>query len=318
MCVQNATSSVNTRLVFYALPEGTPPPGGWPIYALFQPWQTVAPSGSPSCGPLYPPFVVQSCVALMRERCPDNTDLEACSNCTRALRRSDAAAYEAANCSSAQTNQLWCRQQGQQRSRLHENRPPFQEPASVLAPCIAANGSWDPEGQMINGTRTSGKQYGPGVTRCSFGAVNGRVWAQRLNQFLLANGIAIVQINPAQGDSWVGSAYTTSAWQQGDDRPFLQTLFGQMHSGEFGGLGAGVLNPHRLSVSGYSVGAQMVSWMIQVQATGEMTEQLNATVKAGAFFAGGTCAPLPHALLALPAALLPSPSPLLSTGLPAG
>ena len=51
-----------------------------------------------------------------------------------------------------------------------------------------------------------------------------------------------------------------------------------------------MLNPHRLSVSGYSVGAQMVSWMIQVQATGEMTEQLNATVKAGAFFAGGTCA----------------------------
>ena len=57
-----------------------------------------------------------------------------------------------------------------------------------------------------------------------------------------------------------------------------------------GGLGAGVLNPHRLAVSGYSVGAQMVSWMMQVQAIGEMAEYMNATVKAGAFFAGGTYA----------------------------
>ena len=89
---------------------------------------------------------------------------------------------------------------------------------------------------------------------------------------------------------WVGSTYTDEQWQTGDDRPFLRTLFKQMHSGEYGDLGPGVLNPHRLSVSGYSVGAQMVSWLIQVQATGEMQSYLNATLKAGAMFAGGTYA----------------------------
>jgi hypothetical protein len=62
----------------------------------------------------------------------------------------------------------------------------------------------------------------------------------------------------------VGSAYTDAQWWGGDDRPFLRTLFAQMHSGEFGGLGSGVLNPHRLSASGYSVGSQMVSWLMQV------------------------------------------------------
>ena len=72
------------------------------------------------------------------------------------------------------------------------------------------------------------------------------------------NGIAILQINPGEGDEWVGSAYTDSQWYGGEDRPFLKNLFAQINSGEFGGLGPGIMNLHRLSVSGYSVGAQMV------------------------------------------------------------
>lgn len=70
----------------------------------------------------------------------------------------------------------------------------------------------------------------------------------------------------------MGSAYTDAQWLGGDDRYFLKTLFSQIHAGSFGGLGTGVLNPHRLGASGYSVGAQMVSWLIQVQATGELTQ----------------------------------------------
>ena len=182
VCVQNASSVVNTRLVFYSLPEGTPPPGGWPVYALFQPWSTsAAPWGShaPTCGPLFPPNVVESCLELMKQRCPltgsSYDDKRACYNCTSQLRRTDRAAYEAANCSSQQSNELWCSQHGKQRSRNHENRPPFQNPLEILKPCLSANGSWDPYQE-------------PSATglRCSFGAVNGRVWAQRLNQYLLA------------------------------------------------------------------------------------------------------------------------------------
>lgn len=182
VCVENTSSLVNTRLVFYSLPEGTPPPGGWPVYALFQPWATsAAPWGSnaPTCGPLFPPFVVESCLELMKQRCPISgssyEDKRGCFNCTNHLRHTDWAAYEAANCSSQQSNELWCQQHGHQRSRFHENRPPFQNPLEILDPCFSTNGSWDPYQE-------------PSATglRCSFGAVNGRIWAQRLNQYLLA------------------------------------------------------------------------------------------------------------------------------------
>ena len=44
----------------------------------------------------------------------------------------------------------------------------------------------------------------------------------------------LAQVNPVDGDSWVGSSYTDEQWRGGDDRPFLRSLFAQMHSGEFG------------------------------------------------------------------------------------
>jgi hypothetical protein len=105
---------------------------------------------------------------------------------------------------------------------------------------------------------------------------------------LLLNGIAVVQLNCAEGDSWDwGSQWQ---WDSGQDRPFLRTLFRAMKEGSYGGLGKGVLNPDRLSISGYSVGAQMVSWMMQLHGTGALQADLGATLKAGALFAGGTYA----------------------------
>ena len=57
-------------------------------------------------------------------------------------------------------------------------------------------------------------------------------------------------------DSWDWNSQTD--WDTGEDRPFLTTLFRQWRSGAYGGLGPSVLNPERMGVSGYSVGAQMV------------------------------------------------------------
>ena len=62
------------------------------------------------------------------------------------------------------------------------------------------------------------------------------------------------------------------------DKPYFAALFAGMAEGSFGGLGKGVLNPHRLVVAGYSVGAQMVSWFFQLQATGQLPD---ATIKVG-------------------------------------
>ena len=72
---------------------------------------------------------------------------------------------------------LGCKQHGHQRGRSGENRPPFENPVDVLKPCLLANGTWAPYQE------SSSKGKGGG---CSFVSVNGHIWAQRLNQYLLA------------------------------------------------------------------------------------------------------------------------------------
>lgn len=218
VCV-NGGSAHNTRWTFYGLPEGTPPPGGWPVYLIFPPWPT---SPRP-----------QDIPSGQNGTCGDGLG---------ALKF----------------------------------RPPFVSPiSSIVSPCFAANGSWNPRG------------VGPSGLSCGFTSVNGQIWDMRIKQFLLANGIAVVQVNTATMDSWDWNSQTD--WDTGEDRPFLTTLFRQWRSGAYGGLGPSVLNPERMGVSGYSVGAQMVSWMIQLHGSGAL-KTLGAAVKAGAFFGGGSYA----------------------------
>ena len=144
-------------------------------------------------------------------------------------------------------------------------------PHEIAAACFTANctytGGW-------------------GNTTCSFTSMNGQVWWQRTNQYLLANGIAVMQVNTAVSDNW--DWWTPAGWATGLDRPFLRALFGQLRSGTFDGLGNGVLDGAKLLPSGYSVGSQMVSWLIELHATGELARDLaGAKVVAGAMFAGG-------------------------------
>jgi hypothetical protein len=62
--------------------------------------------------------------------------------------------------------------------------------------------------------------------------------------------------------NWV---QTRKAWDAGLDKPFLLKLLKVIHEGKYGGLGKGVMNSQKLVPVGYSVGAQMVSWLIQVR-----------------------------------------------------
>jgi hypothetical protein len=91
--------------------------------------------------------------------------------------------------------------------------PPFYPPGKISTACFTANGSFT-------------GAYNP---NCSFGNLNGQMWWQRVNQYLLANGIAVVQINVYRGDWWDWP--TPAGWRDGADRPFLRTLFKQWSTG---------------------------------------------------------------------------------------
>lgn len=106
---------------------------------------------------------------------------------------------------------------------------------------------------------------------------------------MLDNGVAILQPNCQSMDMW--EWYSQDLWDTGFDKPYFEALFKAITDGTFGSpggtpIGKGVLNLHKMGVSGYSVGAQMVSWFFQLQATNQLAPLV--TVKSGAFFGGGT------------------------------
>jgi hypothetical protein len=75
----------------------------------------------------------------------------------------------------------------------------------------------------------------------------------------------------------------------GLDQPFLATLFASMRNGAYGSasnLGAGFFNPGKIIASGYSSGAQMASWMIELQARRGLPEGVR--VVAAAMVSGGS------------------------------
>ena len=75
---------------------------------------------------------------------------------------------------------------------------------------------------------------------------------------MLANGIAVVQLNPYTSDTWEWYTPDLPAGS-GLDQPYLQVLFDMMHNGSYANLGKGVLDVSKLIVAGYSSGAQMAS-----------------------------------------------------------
>jgi hypothetical protein len=118
---------------------------------------------------------------------------------------------------------------------------------------------------------------------CSFMGLAGQMWEMRMRQFLLANGVAVLQPNPATMDYW--EWYGQETWDTGMDKDYFAALFASIRGGTFGGLGVNALDLDRVAVAGYSVGAQMVSWFFQLQATQQLPL---ITVKAGVFLGGGT------------------------------
>ena len=114
---------------------------------------------------------------------------------------------------------------------------------------------------------------------CFFDSLAGSLWDQRLKQVLVARGIAVLQINPGSPDSW--DAWQ-EAWDSGADQPVLRNVFARMRDGDFGHLDCAAT-----AIKGWSSGAQLVSWLIEQQAS-NTSPPLGVVIKSAVMISGGS------------------------------
>ena len=237
------TTALRRAGSFYAVPDGAPPKDGWPVYIDFlaQPYANTSvftadseaqcgngwldPDGG--FGPPSPP----ECLAFLGADtgCPRpkfqafsniSKGEAACRTCLEELGNITAAA----NCSQY-TSYSWCSIDPKEMEEPGApNYKPFDTPLSSLASCFLANGSWNTGGGFMSNDG------------CTFNQFAGELWNARSHQLMLANGIAVVQLNPYTSDTW--EWYTPDLPVGGGlDQPYFKALFEMMHNGSYANLG---------------------------------------------------------------------------------
>jgi hypothetical protein len=281
----------NTRWTHWAVPAGEPPPGGWPLVITFEVMGFYPMAGdNATCGngwhQHYGPPTPATCNALLEASCSAakaTGNRSVCQHCTYRLRR-DHNASGAAGCRSHDLG-AFCE------PARHRHTSPYKAfalPDEVFQGHGLVGGEFSADG---NGTWNSSHSY-------EFDSHAGMLWLQRAKQYLLANGVAWLILNPYEGDSWDWD--TEADWMHGLDQPFLRKLFAAIRNGSYpapsrgnggaastahGGGSAPLFNADRVIPLGWSAGAQMVSWMIELTASGRFPE---AKLTAGIFLSGGS------------------------------
>eukprot|EP01052_Picozoa_sp_SAG31_P016167 SAG31_NODE_1061_length_10108_cov_5.521930_9_plen_157_part_00 len=149
---------------------------------IFPPWAAAPPPQltHAACGGPQPR---RSCMAYLKDRCHNTWNQTGCHQCVHELMETEPQAFAAAGCSQQQAYEVWCRHHGRSTSRV-EVRPPFEAPQAVILPqCFSGkNHTWNATGVSSAGVE------------CGFVSVNGQLWAMRVNQYLLANGVGVIQV----------------------------------------------------------------------------------------------------------------------------
>jgi hypothetical protein len=188
----------------------------------------------------------------------------------------------------------------------------FDTPARAMASCFRPDGRCNPTKLRLSSTPRRTYMYNPctehthcklmgragcvGIpsweplgwhagANCSFFQKAGQLWVARMHQYLLANGIAVLLVNPYAGDTW---EWDTPQLPDGSglDQPFLKELFGSINNGSYGGLPVGTLNTQQTIFSGFSDGAQMTSWLVELRARKALPPGVEMI--AGVFLSGGS------------------------------
>eukprot|EP01062_Namystynia_karyoxenos_P029294 TRINITY_DN2202_c0_g3_i1.p1 TRINITY_DN2202_c0_g3~~TRINITY_DN2202_c0_g3_i1.p1 ORF type:complete len:438 (+),score=130.86 TRINITY_DN2202_c0_g3_i1:87-1316(+) len=116
---------------------------------------------------------------------------------------------------------------------------------------------------------------------CTIDDESGMLWYMRIKQLLIANGVAIVVVNPVELNGWQFNRQSNwTVWEQGTDRLLLPEMVRRMRAGDFGPL-----DPDRVVFRGWSGGAAMVSWVVQLLASGQLS---GVTMRGGVFLSGGS------------------------------
>lgn len=220
-CV-NATAEThqqgtNERWVFHAVPEGTPPAAGWPVWVSLVTDTFGSLDGKTECG----------------------------GGGGHGFRRRT------------------------QHHHYSSGKPfkAFDTPNATMTSCFkAAPSPPSPWGHQSD---------------CDYDQEAGALWNQRLKQYLIANGIAVLSVNPYSEDSWDAGPWW---WDGGVDEPFLTKVFTMMKAGLFGKL-----DTTNVVMRGWSGGAQMVSWIAQVRATNSSSPFTQSfEMKGGVMMSGGS------------------------------
>lgn len=154
-----------------------------------------------------------------------------------------------------------------------EESSPFAAPHDLTDSCSC----FAPNGTYVCPTIADHGHHEEPRANCSFDMLAGAVWFQRQKQYLLANGVAVLVINPRVFDGW---NIDLPSWASGEDKPALANLAKEVAAGKFGHL-----DPDRVAFHGWSGGAQMVSNLAGVWGSGGL-EGLG--MKAGLMMSGGS------------------------------
>ena len=140
-----------------------------------------------------------------------------------------------------------------------------------------------------NFTNTTTQQH----PYCNFNQESGAMWDQRLKQYLVANGVAVVAVNGYADDYWDSSPAWWAGFNStkdgrlygGRDRIFLPALLAEIAAGSFGPI-----DVNRTFFHGWSGGAQMVSQLFEVFARNGTQEFPGVRLAGGVMVSGGSYA----------------------------
>ena len=277
----------NSRWTMWAVPEGPPPADGWPVFVDFLVYQWAeggftlkkedghcgngwepSSSGGGGWGRPPPPPPNLECHQLLNAHCSEESFIsqgldgeELCKACVDNMKSGMLASTLEETCAPPPPQSAFRRRL---RRGHHSTNPveaycsfvpkgqktgfePFGTPKQTMASCFDESGNWK---------KKAGRGGSEQFTCDSFYQWAGQLWNARFHQYLVANGIAVLLLNPYEADTW---EWATPDRKKGSglDQPFLSKLVSMFEDGTYGGLGKGTLNPKKLIPSGYSAGAQV-------------------------------------------------------------
>lgn len=242
--------------------------------------QIVGPSESGWPKPLCPqlPPLDAVCEEELSQKCPlgqarQYTDCELCVD--QALRNASSGVH----CGMApeSTRLLFCA--GYVRPPYTELFSPFGSPHAMGMGCSCLNGTT----YGCSAPAKNSTHHMPTGAGCTIDMFAGGLWMQRVKQYAIANGIAVLVANTYYLDAW--ESYPED-WEGGFDPPFFAALDAAMGSST-SPPPLRDLNPKQIAVHGWSGSAQMVSWVIQLHASGQLG---GLRIIAGIMAAGGSYA----------------------------